>query len=106
MHANLVRWRLDPSVRDDASYDAFMHAVAQQNVPILRQFGLLDSFVFRISAEEILVANLFDTETDADNAWAEVQGSLQPVLLGRVELIARISARADDLPLLTERSTW
>src|SRR3954463_559368 len=102
MHANIVRWRLDPSVQAPTAYAKFLSSVSHRNVPILRQFGLLDSFVFRISSDVVLFINIFENQADAETAWSEVPKSLSEALDGKVELIERISAAADDLPLLSE----
>ena len=102
MHANLVRWRLHSSVRDPAAYDQFLRIVSLQNVPILRRYGLLDSFALRTSDDTVTFLNLFETEAEADAAWQAIRGQLSLALEGKVGLIERISARADDLPRFPE----
>lgn len=102
MHANIVTWRLTEAVRNPEDYEAYLKALAQKNVPILRRFGLLDSFVLRMSEDTVQVVNVFEDQAGAESAWAEINDSLAPALDGHFELIHRVSARADDLPLLLD----
>jgi hypothetical protein len=102
MHANLVRWRLHSSVRDPEAYDQFLRTVSLQNIPILRRYGLLDSFALRTSDDTVTFLNLFETEDEADAAWQAVRGQLSLALEGKVGLIERLSVRADDLPRFPE----
>jgi hypothetical protein len=99
MHASIVTWRLSPAVQGKEEYDAYLSTLANENIPILRQFGLLDSLVLRMSQDTIQVVNVFEDEPGANAAWAEIPRSLAPALEGRLELIDRITVRADDLPL-------
>ena len=75
-----------------------------QNVPILRRYGLLDSFALRTSDDTVTFLNLFETEAEAEAeaAWQAIRGQLSLALEGKVGLIERISARADDLPRFPE----
>jgi hypothetical protein len=102
VHANIVTWRLTHSVRDPEDYQRYLKALAERNIPILRRFGLLDSFVLRMSEDTVQVVNVFEDEAGAESAWAEINGSLAPAIEGHLELMERISARADDLPLLMD----
>jgi hypothetical protein len=102
VHANIVTWRLTESVRQPEDYERYLKALAQRNIPILRRFGLLDSFVLRMSGDTVQVVNVFEDEAGAESAWAEINRSLAPAIEGNLELLQRISARADDLPLLMD----
>ena len=64
MHASVVTWRLSPAVQGTA-IDAYLSILANENLPILRQYGLLDSFVLRISHDTIQVVNIFEDEAGA-----------------------------------------
>jgi len=102
VHANIVTWRLTHSVRNPEDYQRYLKVLAQRNIPILRRFGLLDSFVLRMSEDTVQVVNVFEDEAGADSAWAEIKRSLAPAIEGHLELMERTSARADDLPLLLD----
>ena len=102
MHASIVHWRLTDAVREPEQYETYLRRLAQENIPILRDFGLLDSFVLRVSDDRVMVVNVFEDEAGAEAAWEEIHGSLAPPLEGHLELIERTSARADDLPLLLD----
>ena len=104
MHANIVTWRLTEAVRNPEDYERYLKALAQKNVPILRRFGLLDSFVLRTSEDTVQVVNVFEDQAGAESAWAEINRSLAPAIEGHLELMHRISAQADDLPLLIDYS--
>jgi hypothetical protein len=99
MHASVVTWRLSPAVQGPEEYDAYLSTLANENLPILRQHGLLDSFVLRMSQDTIQVVNIFEDEAGANAAWSEIPRSLAPALEGRLQLIDRITVRADELPL-------
>lgn len=102
MHASIVTWRLTEAVRDDENYDTYLRRLAHANIPILRRFGLLDSIVLRMSNDTVQVVNVFEDQVGADAAWDEINKSLYPAIEGNLELIDRISARADDMPLLLD----
>jgi len=102
VHANIVTWRLTESVRNPEDYQRYLKSLAQKNIPILRRFGLLDSFVLRMSDDMVQVVNVFEDRDGAELAWAEINGSLAPAIEGHLEFMNRISARADDLPLLMD----
>jgi hypothetical protein len=99
MYASVVTWRLSASIQGNEGYDAYLSTLANENIPILREFGLLDSFVLRMSEDTIQVVNIFEDEAGANAAWGEIPRSLAPALEGRLELIDRLTVRADDLPL-------
>jgi hypothetical protein len=99
MHASVVTWRLKPSVQGKEEYDAYLSTLANENIPILRQYGLLDSIVLRMSQDTIQVINVFEDEASANAAWGEIPRRLAPALEGRLELIDRITVRADELSL-------
>jgi hypothetical protein len=48
------------------------------------------------------VVNVFEDRDGAESAWAEINDSLAPAIEGQLEFMNRISARADDLPLLMD----
>ena len=102
MHASVVHWRLTEAVREPEQYEAYLRLLARENIPILRDFGLLDSFVLRMSEDRVMVINIFEDEAGAEAAWEQITQSLAPPLEGHLELIERTSARADDLPLLLD----
>jgi hypothetical protein len=99
MHASVVTWRLSPAVQGTDEYDAYLSTLANENIPILRQYGLLDSFVLRMSQDTIQVVNIFEDETGANAAWGEIPRRLAPALEGRLQLVDRITVRADELSL-------
>ena len=100
MWAKIETWRLASNVQEDHAYDLFLRELSQRNTPILREHGLLDGFVVRISPEIMLTMNLYENEAQAESAWRDVISHLGDELEGRVTLVERHVGPAVDLPML------
>ena len=102
MHAKIIIWRLGPDHREEQAYHRFVRAFAQTSMAKLRPFGLLDGFLVRLNDNAILTINLYEQRDEAWAAWESVVSQSGYGTEGDLEIIFRIIAPVEDLPLLTQ----
>jgi hypothetical protein len=98
MYANLVTWRLDPSIRSPESLGAHLRAVWESFRSLLLQAGLLDVLVVRTGEDTMLAIRLYADRAAADATYAEALAELSNDYIRKVEVIDRRDGRAFDVP--------
>ncbi len=102
MQGKIILWRLGPDHRAAEAYDRFLNAFARTSMARLRPFGLLDGFIIRLNESLILTINHYETAEQAWAAWHEVVSRPGYGAEGDLEVLFRLIAPVDDLPLLSE----
>jgi hypothetical protein len=102
VYAKLIIWKLGAEYRDGPGYETFLRSFAPGALPQLRQFGMLDGFVVRLTHNTILTVNLYETADGAYSAWHNVVSMPDYGAAGELELLFHMICRGDDLPLVGE----
>lgn len=100
MYANLVTWRLDPSIRPPDVLADHLRGVWTQYSQLLSQRGLLDVLVVRTSEETMLAIRLYEDLAAGDAEYQQAVNSLGIEYTSKVEAIKTEVGRAFDVPLL------
>jgi hypothetical protein len=100
MYTVVTNWRIGREYRGDEAYRDFLYEAGRQVVPILRNFGMLDVFVIRISDEVVKFVNVYESADLAERALATVQEVAGPFLARHLELLERSGGPTIDLPSL------
>ncbi len=98
MYTVVTNWRIGREFRSEEAYHAFLHEAGRQVVPILRDYGMLDVFVIRISDEVVKFVNVYESADLAEQALAAVQEAAGPFLARHLELLERSGGPTIDLP--------
>lgn len=102
MYAKLIIWRLGAEYRDVAGYERFLRNFAPKSLEQLRQFGMLDGFIIRLTHNTVLTVNLYETADGAYSAWHNVVSQPEYGAAGDLELLFHLISRGDDLPMVGE----
>lgn len=102
MLASVSRWRIDERVRDEATFRDLLRSSLGRHVAILRDHGLLDIVVVRISDDTMLAVTVYEDDAEGQAGWTASQIAFRDDLIGKLELIGRIAGPAFDLPQLLE----
>jgi hypothetical protein len=100
MLASVTRWRISETISEDAAFRDFMQSSLGKHVSILRNLGLLDILAVRVSDDILLAVTIYEDEAEGQAGWAASQIAFHDDLLGKLELISRITGPAFDLPQL------
>lgn len=102
VYAKLIIWRLGADYRDVAGYEQFLRDFAPKSLERLRQFGMLDGFIIRLTHNTVLTVNLYETADGAYSAWHNVVSQPEYGAAGELELLFHLISRGDDLPMVGE----
>src|SRR5687767_599747 len=100
MLASVSRWRLAETIREPGAFPDFLQTSLGKHVAILRDHGLLDVVVVRISDDVMLAVTIYEDEAEGQAGWTASQIAFRDDLRGNVELIGRVAGPAFDLPRL------
>jgi hypothetical protein len=103
MHANLVTWRLDPSILSPESLGAHLRGVWENFSPLLLQIGLLDVLVVRTSEDTMLAIRLYADRQSGDAAYDQAVRRLGTEYTSKVSVVEKAVGRAFDVPQLLNR---
>src|SRR4051794_1432265 len=99
MYVKVLTFELSLADQSDEAYAAFVTRFADRNVQSLRQFGLLDGYVVRISENTIMTVNFYDSEVGAHQAFTTVTGTQHYAEAMGLTLLRHQEGPAVDLPL-------
>lgn len=102
MYAKLIVWKLGAEFRDGPGYEKFLRDFAPFSLQKLRQYGMLDGFIVRLTHNTVLTVNLYETADGAYSAWHNVVSLPEYGTAGELELLFHLISRGDDLPLVGE----
>lgn len=102
MLASVSRWRLADTIREPAAFRKFLQSSLGKHVAILRDFGLLDILVVRISDDVVLAVTIYEDDVEGQAGWTASQIAFRDDLHGKLELIGRVAGPAFDLPQLLD----
>jgi hypothetical protein len=102
MYAKLSVWRLGAEYRDGPGYERFLRNFAPASLQKLRQYGMLDGFIVRLTHNTVLTVNLYETADGAYSAWHNVVSREDYAAAGDLEMLFHLISRGDDLPMVGE----
>ncbi len=102
MLASVSRWRIAETVRDETTFRDFIRTSLGKHVAILRDLGLLDILVVRISDDVMLAVTIYENDSEGQTGWTASQIAFRDDLSGKLELIGRVAGPAFDLPQLLD----
>jgi hypothetical protein len=102
VYAKLIVWRLGAEYRDNSGYERFLRSFAPSALHQLRQFGMLDGFIIRLTHNTVLTVNLYETADGAYSAWHNVVSRDGYGAAGELEMLFHLISRGDDLPMVGE----
>ena len=80
MHANIITWQIDPSIRDPETYHAYVRSVFDAAVRILWPLGLIDLYVIRTERETMCTIAVYESAEAAAAGLRQIGRSLRGVL--------------------------
>jgi hypothetical protein len=102
MYAKLIVWRLGAEYRDGPGYERFLRNFAPASLQKLRQYGMLDGFIVRLTHNTVLTVNLYEMADGAYSAWHNVVSRADYAAAGDLEMLFHLISRGDDLPMVGE----
>ena len=104
MHASIVTWRLDASIRSPDALESFLHDIWERFAETLHRLGLLDVVVVRSAEDSILAIRLYADNIELDASYRQAVATVGAMLEGKVEFVEKREGRAFDVPQLLGRS--
>ena len=100
MHASLVTWRLDPSIRTDEGVEQFLNGIWERYAQPLQRLGLLDVVVIRTAEDSLLAVRLYTGPIEHEAAFRKAVEHVNELIESRVTFVSKHEGRAFDVPQL------
>lgn len=102
MLASVTRWHIAESVRDAAAFVDYIQPVLRKHLTILRKHGLLDILMIRTAEDMLIAVALYEDDAEGQEAWVASQIAFRDDLLGKLDLVSRVTGPAFELPQLLD----